>query len=1020
MLDKYTMIYTVIILLSITTIGMAQNHEVTGTVTDAETGESLPGVNILIQGTTQGTTTGIDGEYEIIADSDDVLVFSYVGYETAEVPIEGRGEINIELSQSAVLVDELVVIGYGEQRKSDLSGSVSSVSSRDFNKGVALSPNQLIQGKAAGVNIVQTSGRPGGGSAISIRGVGSLTAGTDPLYVIDGLPVDNSPVVGVDEAGNRSPRDPLTSLNPQDIESIEILKDASATAIYGARGANGVVMITTKNGSSGDFLVSYNGTLSVQNEVNELEVLNAEEYRDFINDIISKGAAAPEQRVTEIQNGGTDWRKAIINDNAFLQNHSFSFAGGSESTTYRVSLNLSDQEGLAISSSFKSYGARVNVDHNGENFNLGLKLNTSYSNEDILPQGFSGNAGAGAFYTATYFDPTISAFDVEGNYQSSPFLSLVDNPLALAYGVSPSSNVYRTFGSAFGEYEFVPGLSATFRVGGDVNSEKKDIYRSSSTLQGRALGGHATRVEGRNTNYLFEGLLEYQEDLLDHSFDFIGGITYQNFNNDNIIAQGSGFPSDATGANNLDLADPLTYSVSSFNAENSLLSFLARSNYTFKNKYLVTVSFRADGSSRFGENNKYGYFPSAALAWKIQEEEFFEKYTDVINTLKPRISWGVTGNQEIGNYNSLLTFSGGGPTFINQQPVSTIDPNRIPNPDLKWETSEQLNIGVDLGIFNNRINGSFDWFEKKTSDMLLNMPIPTSTGFSSRVTNVGEMTNTGVEFSITTHNINRRNLSWRSTLNLSRVKNEVTDLGGIDQILTGDISFTGNMFLIKEGLPARSFYGWEVVGVWQEGDDFSQIDNDAIIPGNLKFRDINNDGQINNDDKVVLGDSYPDLQLSLGNNFQYKNWQLFLFLESALGFEMLDNNLVETLYPVNIRRNRLSEPVQNRWTPENPTNKYPSFVSPFTQGEKKVHSLTVQDASYLKLREISLTYNFPTDFINAFRNLSLSLTGQNLFTITDYSGIDPAINPNGTAYSRIDFNAYPSARVFTLGVNIEF
>ena len=514
--------------------------------------------------------------------------------------------------------------------------------------------------------------------------------------------------------------------------------------------------------------------------------------------------------------------------------------------------------------------------------------------------------------------------------------------------------------------------------------------------------------------------MEYQEDLLDHSFDFIGGITYQNFNNDNIIAQGSGFPSDATGANNLDLADPLTYSVSSFNAENSLLSFLARSNYTFKNKYLVTVSFRADGSSRFGENNKYGYFPSAALAWKIQEEEFFEKYTDVINTLKPRISWGVTGNQEIGNYNSLLTFSGGGPTFINQQPVSTIDPNRIPNPDLKWETSEQLNIGVDLGIFNNRINGSFDWFEKKTSDMLLNMPIPTSTGFSSRVTNVGEMTNTGVEFSITTHNINRRNLSWRSTLNLSRVKNEVTDLGGIDQILTGDISFTGNMFLIKEGLPARSFYGWEVVGVWQEGDDFSQIDNDAIIPGNLKFRDINNDGQINNDDKVVLGDSYPDLQLSLGNNFQYKNWQLFLFLESALGFEMLDNNLVETLYPVNIRRNRLSEPVQNRWTPENPTNKYPSFVSPFTQGEKKVHSLTVQDASYLKLREISLTYNFPTDFINAFRNLSLSLTGQNLFTITDYSGIDPAINPNGTAYSRIDFNAYPSARVFTLGVNIEF
>lgn len=1021
MLDKHTIIWTLLFMLVFVTAGVAQDHEVTGTVTDARTGETLPGVNILIKGTSQGTSTNMDGEYQIITELDDVLVFSYVGYETSEIAIEGRDEVNVKLFQSAVLVDELVVIGYGEQRKSDLSGSVSSITSRDFNKGVALSPNQLIQGKASGVNIVQTSGRPGGGSAISIRGTGSLSAGTDPLYVIDGLPIDNSAVVTESAARDRSPRDPLSSLNPQDIESIEILKDASATAIYGARGANGVILITTKDGQPGDLRVRYNSSLSIQNESKELEVLNAEEYRTFINDIIDKGAAASEQRVNEIQNGGTNWRDELMRNNAFMQNHNLSFSGGDENTTYMISLNVLDQEGLAISSALQNYGARINLDHNTERFRLGLKLNTYFSKEDIIPNGFSFNEGAGAFYTATLFDPTLSIFDEDGNFQSSPFLSLVDNPVAVARGVRPVSDVNRTFGSLFAEYEIYSGLAANLRVGGDIHSEQKDIFIGSNTSEGGALGGIGINSKSQKSNYLLEGLLKYQEDIELHSLNVIGGVTFQKFIFERLRAEGANFASDATGSNNLSLSDPTTNRASSFHAENSLLSFLARTNYSYKDKYLLSVSFRADGSSRFGENNKFGYFPAVSIGWRIAEEDFFSGINETINTLKPRISWGITGNQEIGNYNSLLTFSPGRTAFIDQQPKSTIDPDRIANPDLKWENNKQFNIGIDFGLYENRISGSLDWFKKTTSDMLLNLPIPTSTGFDSRFTNIGEMENTGIEFSLRTHNISKRNFSWRSTLNLSHVENEVTDLGPLDQILTGEVSFSGNMFLIKEGLPAPSYFGWEVVGVWQEGDDFSQIDNETIVPGNLKFRDVNNDGQINDDDKVVLGDSYPDFQFSVGNDFQYKNWQLNVFIESALGFEMINNYIIESLYPVNIRRNRLREPVLSRWTPENPSNRWPSMVSPFTQGEKKIHSLTVEDASYLKLQTVSLTYNFPSDFASrVFRNLSISLTGQNLLTITDYSGIDPAINPNGTAYSRIDFNAYPSATTFTLGVNLEF
>jgi len=1024
MLYKKTIIWTLLLSLFLVTVATAQNHEVTGTVTDAETGETLPGVNITVLGTTLGTTSDMDGNYILSSISDnDVLIFSYVGYERIDVAVEGRVVINVQLTRDIQLLDDVIVVGYGVQRRSDITGSISSVTATDFNEGSVLSANQLIQGRAAGVNIVPTTGQPGGGSNISIRGLGSLTAGTNPLYVIDGLPIENSPVISSNGEGlgnSRAQRDPLSSMNPQDIESIEILKDASATAIYGARGANGVILITTKDGHRGQTQINYSTSLSIQNRANKLDLLDAEEYRFFINDIIDKGAATSGEKVTEIQNGGTDWQNAISRDNAFMQDHNFSVSGGDNDRNYRMSLNYLDQDGIAINSAFERYSASASFNQKYERFNIGLKLNTSYTNDQFIPNSFSGNEGSGAFYAATYFDPTLSIYDLEGNFQSSQFLDLVNNPVAQARGTDSESNSYRTYGSVIGEYEITNNLLASIRVGGDINSEQKDVYLDRRTNAGRAEGGIATKLEGKNSNYLFEGLLRFVEDFERQSVNFVGGVSYQAFNNRGLTSIGRGFPSDATRANNMNLADPQSFITSSNLEQNTLLSFLGRLNYSFLDKYLLTVSFRSDGSSRFGEENKFGYFPSAAISWRLDNEDFFENLRDILSTFKPRISWGITGNQEIGNYNSLVTFGAGGPTFINQEPVSTIDPNRIPNPDLKWETTEQFNIGIDLGLFEDRVSGSIDWFHKETTDMLLNLPVPQSTGFGSKLTNVGEMSNTGIELSLTTHNVARRNFSWRSRINLSRVINEVQDLGELDRIITGGAHFSNNIFLIQNGLPARSFLGYEVVGIWQETDDFSQISNESVVPGNLKYRDVNNDGTINDEDRVILGDSYPDLQFSVSNSFQYRNFQMNVFFEGALGFEMLNNNLVDTYFPVTVRRNRYSEPIINRWTPENPSNKYPSFVAPNTQGDKRVNSYTVEDASYLKLQSVSLTYNFPSGFSRAFRNLSVSLTGQNLLTITNYSGLDPSFNPNGTGYSRIDFNAYPPARTITFGLNLEF
>ncbi len=998
---------------------------VTGKVTDVDSQDGLVGVNVLVRGTSIGTVTDFDGTYSIEVPSEEsVLVFSYIGYQAQEKRVGNQTVINVELVPDANILDEIVVVGYGTQTKRDLTGSVAKLNQETFNQGVNTSVDQLIEGKAAGVQVVQNSGEPGGGMSIDIRGVGSINASSSPLYVVDGLPIENTPLIqgtGNQVAATRSPRNPIGFLNPADIASIEILKDASATAIYGARGANGVILITTKSGSAGQLKVDYNGHVGMNQVHNRLDLLGPQQYMDGINALIEGGAGDLTEKVTGIQNGGTDWQDVIYRGQALLQKHNLSFSWGNEQTAYLVSVNNTREEGLVEKTSFNRYGGRFNLNHRTERFNFGISATSSYIKDIFVPNGFDVNLRGGAINAAKLYDPTLAIRDENGDYVLTEFMD-IDNPQAIIRGNHMDGNRYRYLGTVFAEYFVLPGLSAKVRAGGDANNEDKTIYKDRTTIIGNSLGGVATAYAATQSNYLLEGTLNFDKTFGTHALDAVAGVTTQKFMTKFSEQQANNFTTDATLANNFGLADRSTLINNSFKETNTLLSYLGRVNYKFQDKYLLTASYRIDGSSRFGEGNRFGFFPSFSLGWLIDQEKFFP-WDDVVDMLKIRGSWGQTGNQEIGNNNSIVTFASGNRTsyVLDDQFVTSLNPTRIANPGLQWETTEQIDIGIDFSILDGRISGSLDWYQKKTTDMLLNLPIPTSSGFNSKLVNIGSMNNSGFEVAFTTYNVAGRDFSWSSDINFYTLKNEVQELGGISRILTGGFSAAaGNISIITPGEPLRSFFGHEVVGIWQEGDDFSSITN-SVSPGDFKFRDVNSDGTIDGDDRVILGNSFPDFSWGFGNNFKYKGVSLYVFFRGVEGVSMINGNLLEQYFPRSgVRVNRFAEPFLNRWTPGNPTNEQPSYLN-VDQHSQGVNSRTVSDASYIKLQTVRLSYSLPSSLLrNTFRGIEVYVTGLNLITFTDYEGHDPALNPNGNANFRIDWNGYPSATTYLFGLNLGF
>ena len=1002
----------------------SNDRKIKGSVVD-ESGLPVIGANIVVEGTTNGTITDLDGNFSLQVPEKAELRISYIGYLDQRVKIGNNSTLHIILKEDTQALDEVIVVGYGTMKKSDLTGSVSSIKVDELKEGIGTSVDQMLFGKSAGVNVIQNSGEPGGGFSINIRGASSINAGVEPLYVIDGVPIDNSRAV---ESGsivgfnsNRTPRNPMSTINPADIESLEILKDASATAIYGSRGANGVVLITTKSGKTGKQQVSYSGSVSISSPAKKLDLLNAADYKRVLNAIIDEGGESDIYRVGDIANNGlgTDWQDEVTKKNAISHEHQLSFTGGNEKTFYYASLNYANQDGIVKNTSFERWGARLNLKSNiNSRLTINFNVSGSYVKDHFVANGYGVNAEAGVLYAAYNYDPTLAVKDEDGNYIRSTILS-VDNPVAIQEGMKSHSDTYRILASAYGEYRIIDGLTAKLSLGTDFVNENRKNFISSLTQYGEDYGGIGSNQNSEKSNYIIEGTLNYIKTLNEkHSIGGLFGMSYQRFINTGMNSRAADYPDESLGADNLGLGNQETFRITNSVTGNRLASYISRVNYGFDDKYLATVTFRADGSSRFGANHRFGYFPSAALAWKVSNESFL-KSINAITLLKMRLSWGRTGNQEIGNYPALSTYSTGNSAIWNDQIITGTKPSKIPNPDLKWETTDQYNIGFDYGFFNNRVNGSIDYFWKKTTDMLLELPIPESTGYSNQLTNIGRIDNRGFELSLNTINIDTPDFGWTSNFTFSAMKNEVKDLGGIDEIVIGaGYTHVDQVVIRRPGVPLNSYYGYEVEGVWQVNDDYSKMKED-YVPGDLKYVDQNGDGVIDDKDRVVLGNSFPDFSWSFGNTFTYKNFGLYVFFEGVQGVDMLNGNLIDNYFPISFRRNKFSELYLNRWTVDNPTNEYPSFVNPLKFGRKVCNSRTISDASYVRLKTIRLSYTFPK-VSKYIASLQVYATAENLFTWTDYIGLDPTLNSNNNSNFRMDFNSYPSARTYMFGVKLDF
>lgn len=1002
---------------------LAPMRIIIGSVSDSKSGDPLSGATITVKDSKTVATSNEDGKFSLSVDDNAVLVISYVGYEPMTVNVKGQSQFTIKLNKEINNLDDVVVVGYGTQKKSDLTGAVASLRKKDMNTGVNATLAGLLQGKVAGVQITQASTEPGGGTTIQIRGAGSINAGSEPLYVVDGLPIENGQVIsgtGASITATRTPRSPISNINPSDIESIEILKDASATAIYGARGANGVILVTTKKGSSGAMKINYNGYTGVQKPVNMIEVLNAKDYQRILNEIQATPGSnvTAAERVIEIQNGGTNWQDEVVR-NAMVQSHGLSISGGDSKTKYFASVNYFNQDGVLIESGFKRYDTRLNLQHKTSKLLVGINFSTSYTHDDFTTVGYGVNEGGDVLYAARNYDPTLSIFNSAGRYNSSSFTD-TENPLALVNGERSKADNYRTLGTVFGEYTILKGWTAKVNIGFDVRNSRRDAYVSRLTRDGFNNDGIGTILTGTRNNYLGEFTSTYTRSFSNNSsFTALGGITYQKFSNIDFSGTGRGFPSDETMTNNMGIGNAALYTMSSSKNNNKLLSYLSRVNYSLFDKFFFTASMRVDGSSRFGANNKYGYFPSGAFAWKMQSYKFIQDL-NVFSSLKFRASIGRTGNESIGNFLSITTLGTGGVAILDGGREVTLSPLRISNPDIKWETTEQTNVGFDMGFFKNRILVSVDYYRKSTYDMLFALPIPPSTGFNTITQNIGNIENGGFELTVNSKNLDGK-FKWNTSLNLSTLKNRVTDIGGIQQINYIDAGWTRQVALIKVGEALNSFYGYKTNGIWQSQEEITASKTkDPVKAGDVRYVDINGDNTVNASDRVVLGKSFPSVMMGLTNVFSYKNFELNFFIDAVTGVSMINNAIAEAYFPVSHRRNRIAEPYLNRWTQANPSFKYPSFVNPGGQGGKGASDLVVEDASYIRLQSAQISYQLLLKNNKVFNKINFYISGQNLHIWTKYRGQDPTTNSNGNSSLKIDFNSYPVARTFIFGIELDF
>ncbi|GAB3254854.1 TonB-dependent receptor [Larkinella harenae] len=993
---------------------------ITGKVT-SETGEGLPGVSVVIQGTTRGTTTDAEGSYRLDVSNDETtLIFSFVGYVSQEQIVKSRSVINVQLVPDTKALSEVVVVGYGQVKKSDLTGAVSTVPVEEIRKVAVTSLDQALQGRAAGVQITQNSGAPGGSTSIRIRGGNSIQGDNEPLYVIDGIPFKN------DGVGSGSSFNVLSTLNPSDIESISVLKDASSTAIYGSRGANGVVIITTKRGKAGKSTISLETYYGVQSVRRKYPVLNAREYAQLVNEANTNEGRPAVYTPAQVDafGEGTDWQDEIFRQ-APIQNYQLSISGGDEKTQYAISGGYFKQDGIVANSDFDRYSMRVNLDRKlTSKIKIGnsLTVNRTLTNQSRT-DGSLGSAGL-VTMAALQFPPILPVRTASGAYliTDPAFAFTADNPVALALDSKNRNTAYRIFGTVFGDYQIMDGLDLRVSLGIDGVLQKQDSYLPRSVSSGLAQGGSASIYNSQALTWLNENLLTYTRTFGSvHNVTTLLGFTQQASRFESSRASSRNFVNDNLGSGNLASGSvPLT--PESGIGTWGLQSYLARVNYGYKDKYLLTASFRADGSSRFGSNNRYGYFPSGALAWRISEESFM-KDVRVLSDLKLRATYGMTGNQDgIGNYPAYSLL--GTQNYVFGGTVSTgLGPNQIANPDLSWETTTQADIGVDVGLLNNRITLTADAYLKRTRDLLLDITIPSTSGYASAIKNLGKVQNKGVEISVSSRNIDGA-FRWNTDVNFALNRNKVLDIGGVSQIFAGGVANIGqnlNSGIIRVGEPLGSFYGYVTDGLYQTTDELAALsDPQARKPGDRKYLDLNGDRKIDDNDRTIIGRAQPKFIGGISNTFSYKGFELTAFFQGVYGNDILNANRFELEY-LNATTNQTRD-MLNRWTPTNTNTDIPRAST--TRPANRISTRQIEDGSYLRLKNLQLAYNLPNSVIQSLKIQSVRayVTAQNFLTWTNYSGYDPEVNRFGqdSRSQGFDYASYPAAKTLLFGLNVGF
>jgi TonB-linked SusC/RagA family outer membrane protein len=988
---------------------------ITGKIT-ATDGKNVPFATITLKGTTKAALSDNDGHYSLVVDrTDGTLVVTCMGYAKKEIPINDKTTVNFTIEAENQALEEVKIIGYGTQKKRDLTGSMASVGEKTLKEMPVASFEQALQGRTSGVQVTQSNSAPGGSISIRIRGGNSVLGGSEPLYVIDGYPVSNASLSTTDSqpaAGN-----PLSTINPNDIVSIDILKDASSTAIYGSRGANGVVIITTRRGKAGKGQVDFETYRGMQRIRHEIPLLNAQQYIQIANQrATNNGTAIPYPSTTPFT-ANTNWEDEVFKT-APIANYSLAFSGGSEESRYLVSGNWFDQHGIVVGSGFKRGSIRANLDSKlSSKFSIATSLAGSRSINDQARATVSLNRGG--IYLALVAPPVAPALNPDGSYFSIGSVPTADpawnNPLALLQGQTFSTTTNRFLGNTNLRYQILPELSFSVRLGIDYNDFRADDYAPRYITFG-APGGVAAVAEGNVTDLLNENILAYKKQWGDHSFDFTAGYTWQQNVSRTLSATTSGFNSDVLTTNNLGSGSVIGVPGTD-KSQSTLQSWLGRINYSYKGKYLATVSARDDGSSRFGNGNKYGFFPSGALAWRISEEGFL-KEVKWLNNLKIRTSVGVTGNQEIGNYNSLARLNAVSAVFgTSQNQVIGYAPTSFPNPNLRWETTTQYDGGVDGSFFNSRLNLSLDYYLKNTTNLLAQVPVPLSSGFSSILLNSGSMRNQGFEIAADGVLIDQGKFKWNAGINFSTNKNKVLAVA-----VQGGQFFAPNLGspidnpvnIIKEGLPLSAFYGYKTDGLWQTNQTTGSIQPTAKA-GDQKYADLNGDGQITADDRTVLGKPNPDFIYGFNSQLTYGAFTLNFVFQGIQGATVFNANLYSISDSFARGGNQISS-VMDYWTPTNTGAKYPrpSSVNPL------ISDRFFEDASYLRMKNIQLAYNVPASAIKWLRSAQIYVSGQNLLTWTKYTGFDPEVSSAlGTDLRKgIDVGAYPSAKTVTVGVRV--